>query len=221
MLDRTLTVNAPASGGGGGECEAGLCDSGCAWSFDECRCVGPGCESPILVDVSGDGFALTDGKGGVYFDIDANATRDRIAWTVENSDDAFLALDRDGNGRIEDGGELFGNFTPQPPSPGRNGFLALAEFDSTMNGGNGDGKIDDKDSVFASLRLWRDANHNGTSEEGELHTLPSLGLAGIDLGYKEARRRDRHGNLFRYRAKVYDARGSSLGRWAWDVFLVH
>jgi hypothetical protein len=221
MLDRTLTVNSPAGGGGEGECEPVLCDSGCVWSAYECRCVGSGCESPILVDVSGNGIALTDAENGVYFDIDINTTRDRIAWTVENSDDAFLALDRDGNGRIGDGGELFGNFTAQPPSSSRNGFLALAEFDKPANGGNADGKISDKDSIFPSLRLWQDKNHNGTSEDDELHTLASLGLASIELDYKEAKRRDRYGNLFRYRAKVYDARGASLGRWAWDVFLTH
>lgn len=167
-----------------------------------CKCDGETNRSPIVIDIAGNGFRLND----TGIDI--------------GSDDALLALDRNGNGTIDSEAELFGNFTPQPDPPDgstRNGFLALAEYDKSAKGGYQDSVIDRNDAVFASLRLWQDTNHNGISESWELHTFPDLNLESISLDFRESSRTDQYGNQFRYRARVKDTRNATVGRWAWDV----
>ena len=174
--------------------------------------------SPIVIDVNGTGFFMTDAASGVVFNILNDGVPLQISWTANRSSNAFLVLDRNGNGVIDSGAELFGDLTPQPPAAKPNGFLALAEYDKPANGGNGDGRIDRRDAIFSALQLWQDANHNGVCEPNELRPLSDV-LSAIDLAYKESRRVDQYGNQFRYRSRVFDVNGAQGGRWAWDVFL--
>jgi len=188
--------------------------------YDEesCVCLGGGYMSPIVIDIDHSGFSMTDAAGGVVFDMLKDGVPLGLSWTAPGSTNALLVLDRNDNAKVDNGEELFGDITPQSPSSAPNGFLALADYDKRANGGNGNGKMDSQDAIFSQLRLWQDANHNGISEAAELKPLAGL-ISAIDLNYKESRRTDQYGNQFRYRAKVYDAKGEHAGRWAWDVYL--
>jgi hypothetical protein len=190
----------------------------CLVDGNGCPC-DPVC-TPIIIDTENEGFNLTASSAGVIFDISGTGHPIQIAWTSRGSHNAFLALPGS-DGLVHNGKELFGNFTPQPPAETPNGFAALALYDQTDHGGNGDGVIDEKDQIFSSLRLWIDENHDGICQTNELHSLADLGVFSINLNYSLSRRTDQFGNVFRYRAKVNSGTrgGSIVDRTAYDVLL--
>jgi hypothetical protein len=181
----------------------------------------PGPCSPVILDLSGNGFVLTSAAAGVKFDIAGTGVLIQMGWTATGVSNGFLALPG-ADGLVHNGKQLFGNFTPQPKSAHLNGFAALALYDLPANGGNGDGVIDSRDAIFSSLRLWIDANHDGVSQPEELHSLPSMGVNSISLQYLPDRKTDQFGNMFRYRATVNpdDPDAAPVGRTAYDVFFV-
>ncbi len=174
------------------------------------------CETPIIIDLGRPGLRLTSLADGVHFDLDGDGSAERVSWTEEGAADAFLALDINTNGVIDDGGELFGDLTAQKGTTGRNGFKALAVYDIEAAGGNGDRRMSHEDTFFELLLLWTDRNHDGVSQRSELEPLRSV-VQQIDLEYWEARQVDGYGNQMRYRSHV---KVEALGiREAIDVIL--
>ncbi len=186
-------------------------DSDCdnAYDFGDDECSAQCFASPVLVDLNGDGFNLTAPTHS--FDMTGLGRPQTVS--AAQGDDAWLVLDRDGDNRITSGRELFGNYTPQLYRATPNGFNALAVFDRHKSGGNEDAVIDNQDAVYSFLRLWKDVNSDWISTPDELFPLEKFGVTSIDLNYKESRRKDKYGNVFRYRAKVNDT------KFAYDVFL--
>jgi len=168
--------------------------------------------SPVLIDLDRGNLELTDLSSGVRFDLNRDGIAEALSWTEPGSGDGWLALDRNGNGVIDDGGELFGNFTDQPPSEAPHGYLALQVFDD-----DGDGLIGSTDAVYSDLLVWVDRDQDGTSSPSELSDLVTAGVEWIALSVVESRSRDRHGNEFRYRSPVRSRGGMSKSV---DVFLL-
>lgn len=170
--------------------------------------------SPILVDVARDGYHLTSAGDGVLFDLDGDGVPEQVAWTKADSDDAWLAMDRNGNGKIDNGSELFGNRTPAfaPNITALNGFEALR----VLEAGLPDHYIE---ATEAPLLLWTDRNHNGISETDELVSVGAAGLAAIGTEYREKRRVDQFKNEFRQQGTVVWADGVKAP--VYDVWLRH
>jgi hypothetical protein len=175
--------------------------------------------SPIIFDIDGLGYDLTNARNGVVFDWGGD--RLLTSWTAAHSTNAFLALLPNGAEAITNAAQLFGNLTPQPPcAPDTcNGFLALAQYDS-----NHDGVIDSRDAIWPSLLLWFDRNHDGISQPEELVPIaawneqnPALAITAISLSYQPSGITGVAGNQFRFCAPVA---GPGAGRFACDVYFV-
>jgi len=138
--------------------------------------------SPIVIDLNNDGINTLSLDYTRNFDLDNNGFAEATGWIQK--DDALLAYDRNGNGKIDNGSELFGNHTLSDnyyshTSGNTNGFSALKEFDT-----NNDGIIDKNDKDFDKLLLWQDKNSNAITDEGELIKLSDK-VRSIDLNYKQ------------------------------------
>lgn len=171
--------------------------------------------SPILIDLGAQSYRLTSASDGVLFDLRNEGVKRRVAWTEAGAENAFLAMDRNANGTIDSGAELFGDSTVlRSGQVANHGFEALAELDE-----NGDGVVNASDSSWAILLLWTDRNHDGISAGNELARLSSSQILALETDFRTIGKKDRWGNLFRYGSHArFAARGRGQ-RPYYDVFL--
>lgn len=137
---------------------------------------------PLILDLNGDGIHTT--PPDVDFDLTGDGALDRVSWTNPGTEEGFLYLDLNRNGRIDGGQELFGDatFLPNGGRP-QHGFDALAVYDTRSLVGNADGVISVSDRVWQSLRIWVDRDHDGVATFDETCTLPSVHVLSISLAY--------------------------------------
>lgn len=130
---------------------------------------------PLAIDLDGDGIETIGADGSVVFDHDGDGVKTGTGWV--SADDALIVMDRNGNGSIDTGAELFGIDTVKSDgSLATDGFDALSDLDS-----NGDGVFDAQDAEFANVKIWQDLDQDGISDAGELTSLADAGIVSIDL----------------------------------------
>lgn len=153
-------------------------------------------KTPLVIDLNGNGVQTLVDSFGVSFDFDGKGTPSQTGWV--HPDDGLLVWDKDKDGLINHGEELFGdNSLLNNHTKAKEGFSALAEFDS-----NGDGIIDNTDSLWSELKVWQDKNSDGLSQSHELIALDTLGIKSIELNAKETHFFDDNGNFHKLMAKV-------------------
>ena len=125
---------------------------------------------PLVIDTAGNGIALDSWQTSTaLFDLNGDGTKENTGWTRANSDDAFLVIDKNNNGKIDNINEMFGNATTA-------GFVDLQSYDSNV-----DNIINSTDTQFSLLRMWNDKNANGTVDTGEMTTLAANNITSISL----------------------------------------
>ena len=158
--------------------------------------------SPIILDLDGDGIETRSLQDGIFFDHDGNHFAENTGWV--SADDGLLVIDKDGNGKIDSGNELFGNNTVlSNGSLAANGYEALQELDT-----NGDGTLNSRDEAWQQLQVWQDRNGNARVDDGELMSLSEAGIAAIDTDYKNSTWVDKQGNAHKQIGEVIYLDGS-------------
>ena len=158
--------------------------------------------SPIVVDLNKDGIDLGPAGRGVSFDVNADGFPELVQWVRPGGDEAFIALDRNRNGLVDDGSELFGVGTPLfEGGKAANGFVGLAQYDQPLLGGNDDGMISRDDAIWPELSMWLDSNADGIATVSEMRRPEALGLRSF-------------GTIPKVRRYI-DAAGNALPYWSW------
>lgn len=164
-----------------------------------------GSASPILIDIGQDNFRFGDPGVGVFFDIYGDGNPILMQWVHPGEDDAFLVLDSNGNGVVDDGSELFGEGMRLLLEGNRlapNGFVGLQQYDRPELGGNDDGFITQTDLIWPELFLWLDQNADGVSQPHELSSISTYGITRLGIIPRENMRRDAAGNYLVYHSRA-------------------
>ena len=147
--------------------------------------------SPLILDLDGDGIETLGTDTGIHFDHDGNQFSETSGWV--GKDDGLLVWDKNANGQVDSGAELFGNNTElSTGSKAANGFAALTDLDD-----NHDGKLDGQDSAFTNLRVWKDGNSDGLVQSGELLALNAAGVESLNTNFSTSGLVDANGNQHR------------------------
>ncbi|MDO4644082.1 MAG: hypothetical protein Q4A74_09600, partial [Cardiobacteriaceae bacterium] len=170
---------------------------------------------PLVLDLDGDGIETVSANHykGALFDHNKSGIRTATGWV--SADDGLLVVDRNGDGIINNGNELFGgNTTLIDGSNAANGYTALAEFDN-----NSDGVIDEKDKDFNKLRIWRDLNQDGVSQKEELFTLDAVNVKSLNVAHQDVSKNLGGGNILAQKGSysTVDGKLQKMG----DLLLSH
>ncbi len=174
--------------------------------------------SPIVLDLSGKENlkTLSISEAGVLFDLDANGSTERVGWVAPPG--ILLARDLNGNGKIDDGRELFGQATLlRTGLKAPNGYEALKDLDT-----EGRGYLDEELPVFKELLGWSDRNANGKSEPGELVPITKLGITRLSVAYLRVPEFAHPGeNPILYQSRFFGPKAcGSEGCRSYDVFFL-
>lgn len=156
---------------------------------NEATCLECKCTTPLVLSFDGGPVKLLADDGSARFDLSSRQDGSELRTDWPAAENPWLALDRDGDGVISSGRELFGSATTLGGGTAANGFEALAALDDNV-----DGVIDARDAAYARLRLWSDRDHDRVSSPGELRSLAEAGVEALELHYVVAPRCDARGN---------------------------
>ncbi|MBI2266452.1 MAG: hypothetical protein HYU64_15020 [Armatimonadetes bacterium] len=140
-------------------------------------------DSPLLLDLNGDGKAAVTGNvkphegfdptNPVKFDMFGDGRKQNVEWLQKGGADGLLAWDRNGDGQVNDRTELFGNTEGY-----QDGFEKLRQMD-----GNGDGRVNGDE--LNNLKVWRDVNADGKTDAGEMVSVKELGISELGVNQTE------------------------------------
>ncbi|WP_058949016.1 calcium-binding protein [Acinetobacter bouvetii] len=158
---------------------------------------------PLILDLNGNGIETTGLENGVQFELNSSGLKVKTGWVSAN--DGLLVWDRNNDGKINDASELFGNHVlMNDGSISEHGFAALKDLDF-----NNDDTVDINDEAFKGLRVWKDINQDGVSQENELFTLNELEINSLSVSYIDSEIKFENGNIISQIGSFNKTDGSS------------